>query len=333
MLIIGVDFFLNDALSSFILFILTFPIYIAMFLSLGGGGYYLYWLFHRFMERSISLSHHDTLLRRSRHTIFVIFGVMNGLLIPLVISLVAIIDHKILSDWLKEDEGRLPIFLLTIIGFVGILVMILMRGKMMGVKLTLILITLTALSFMINNISNHILQALNIMQLSHHDAMTAKMLGDYGTALILWLGPGLILFWLHALFQRPPPHPLSPLIKHKRAVMIRHIGSACYLYLPIVMSVILLIVVTDIASGVPDRVVSFFFNALVFFAPVDSKDVIFFKWGIPFPLQAAFYSLGILLIYWRYVSLGFLMRLIVSLLPSLWVNFVAFAYPLACIDC
>ena len=259
---------------------------------------------------------------------------MNGLLIPLVISLVAIIDHKILSDWLKEDEGRLPIFLLTIIGFVGILVMILMRGKMMGVKLTLILIILTALSFMINNIHYHILQALNIMQLSHHDAMTAKMLGDYGTALILWLGPGLILFWLHALFQRPPPHPLSPLIKHKRTVMIKHIGSACYLYLPIVMSMMLLVAVTDIASGVPDRIISFFFNALVFFAPIDSKDMGILKdWGIPFPLQAAFYSLGILLIYWRYVSLGFLMRLIVSLLPSLWVNLLAFVAPFGCIDC
>ena len=252
---------------------------------------------------------------------------------PLVIGFIAIIDHEILSDWLKEDEGRLPTFLLAIIGFVGILVMIPIRGKMMGVKLTLILITLTALSFMTNNISNHILQALNIMQLSHHDAMTAKMLGDYGTALILWLGPGLILFWLHALFQRRPPRPLSPLIKHKRAVMIKHIGSACYLYLPIVMSMMLLIVVTDIASSIPDKVISFFFNALIFFAPVDSKDMIFFGWGIPFPLQAAFYSLGILLIYWRYVSLGFLMRLIFSLLPSLCVNFFTFVIHVACLDC
>ena len=285
------------------------------------------------MERSISLSHHDTLLRRARHAIFVIFGVMNGLLIPLVIiGLIAIIDHKILSDWLKEDEGRLPIFFLASIGFLGILVMILIRGKMMGVKLTLILIALTALSSMINNIHYHILQAPKIIKIFYYDVKTTKSLGIYVFSMILWLGPGLILFWLHALFQRPP-RPLSPLIKHKRAVMIKHIGSACYLYLPIVMSMMLLIIVTDIASGVPIETARFFFNALVFFAPIDSKDVIFFKWGIPFPLQAAFYSLGILLIYWRYVSLGFLMRLIVSLLPSLWVNFFAFAYSLACIDC
>ena len=262
-----------------------------------------------------------------------IFGLMNGLLIPLVIGFIAIIDHEILSDWLKEDEGRLPTFLLAIIGFVGILVMIPIHGKMMGVKLTLILIILTALSFMINNTLNHIVQALNIIKISYYDVKTTKSLGYYAFSMILWLGPGLILFWLHALFQRPPPRPLSPLIKHKLTVMIKHIGSACYLYLPIVTSVILLIVVTDIASGIPDKVISFFFNALIFFAPVDSKDVIFFKWGIPFPLQAAFYSLGILLIYWRYVSLGFLMRLIVSLLPSLWVNFFALVVPLACIDC
>ena len=322
-LMVGLEAFLMQALLPFLglpfkigFYIVAFTIHalvhILLLLGPGGLGYYLYWLFHRRMERKLekrraSLSHHDTPLRRERHSIFVIFGVMNGLLIPLVIGFIAIIDYEILSDWLKEDEGRLPIFLLASIGFVSILVMILMRGKMMGVKLTLILIVLTALSSMINNTPHHILQALNIIQLSHHNATTAKILGDYGAALILWLGPGLILFWLHALFQRPL---MGPELRHKRAVMIKHVGIA--LYLGFSAAALLFIAIDSMRVFFYNDLTQVFYALIILMPPGSFPSL--------FSLTFALYSLAIMLVYWRYLSLGFLARLMLSLAPSLPVN-------------
>ena len=306
---VGLEAFLDHILLPFLglpfkigFYIMAFAIYafihILISLGPGGGGYYLYWLFHRRVERKLekrraSLSHHDTPLRRARHRIFVIFGLMNGLLIPLVIGFIAIIDHEILSNWVKEDEGRLPTFLLAIIGFISILVMILMRGKMMGVKLTLILITLTALSSMINNTPHHIVQALNIIISSYHDVKTTKSLGYYVFAAMGWLGPGLILFWLHTLFQGPP---IGLETQHKRAVMIKHLGIVYYLY-PVIMIIFMLYI--EVVSG------------------IDHSKIIKAFIPLAIPYLPLIYSLAVGLIYWRSLSPGFIGRLMLSLLPSL----------------
>ena len=319
-LIIGLESFLNQALIPFFIFLLTFPIYILFLCAPGGGGYYLYWLFHRRVERWAekrrdSLSHHDTPLRRARHRIFVIFGLMNGLLTPLVIGLVAIIDHEILSDWLKEDEGRLPTFLLAIIGFVGILVMIPIHGKMMGVKLTLILITLTALSFMINNTLNHIVQAPKIIKISYYDVKTIESLGYYVFAAMGWLGPGLILFWLHALFQQSQL-TMDPRAQHERAVIIKHVGIALYLGSAAAVFIYTMI---DSMRIMPYRDLGTVFFSLVIPIPIPMP--IMPPLGFTFfPFTSMLYALIIMLIYWRSMQPSFLGRLMISLLPSLLVN-------------
>ena len=260
-------------------------------------------------KRRASLSQLNPPLRRERHTIFVIFGVMNGLLIPLVIGFIAIIDHKILSDWVKEDR-LLPI-LLAIIGFISILVMILMRGKMMGVKLTLILITLTALSSMINNTPHHIVQALNIIISSYHDVKTTTLIVYCAFSMILWLGPGLILFWLHTLFQQPQL-AMDPRAQHERAVIIKHVGIALYLGFS---AAVLIYITIDSMRIMPYRDLGTVFSLLVIPIPIPIMS------GLTlFSFTSMLYALAIMLTYRRSMQPSFLGRLMISLLPSLLLN-------------
>ena len=338
-MIIGLEAFLDHILLPFLglpfkigFYIVAFTIYafiyILLLLGPGGLGYYLYWLFHRRMERKLekrraSLSHHDTPLRRARHRIFVIFGLMNGLLIPLVIGFIAIIDHEILSNWVKEDEGRLPTFLLAIIGFISILVMIPIRGKMMGVKLTLILITLTALSFMINNTLNHIVQAPKIIMSSYHDVKTTRSLGYYAFSLILWLGPGLILFWLHTLFQQSQL-AMDPRAQHERAVIIKHVGIALYLGFSAAVFIYTMI---DSMRIMPYRDLGTVFFLLVIPIPIPMPMLIIPLGFTLFSFTSMLYGIAIMLTYRRSMQPSFLGRLMISLLPSLLLNtWAAFIY-------
>ena len=267
---------------------------------------------------------------------------MNGLLPPFIISLAVIIDSQfdndIFTTLARQAES------LAVLWFGLMLILPFFWTRILGMRLILILILFTIPSLGISITSYHTIQDFKITHMFQdgvrkpfHDQVPQSfqehfpdiasdevlvilrilwMLSDYGALLGRIFGPGLILCSLYTLFQQPAG-PLNPVIKRKRAMIIKHIGRASYLSFACLMPLLFYMDVIGILSYMTvTAVLMLSFMPMIFH--VHSFTI--------FSLSTAIYSLFILAISWRYINVNFLGRLMLSLLPAIWSNIFIFLF-------